>query len=160
MEFLTDTLSEPARPYGYGGRPLRDRIRGMVAAAHPEASDLSRCWIMARQIIRAKSARVQRSPLPDAAMNNRIIKLQFDPDECSGFPNLRLSWSCKPFDDMPFCTSLHRHNPRFADLAESLDATGRTHELLARRVKINVERHGMLYTPDVGARRVRRGRPA
>lgn len=48
---------------------------------------------------------------------------------------------------MPFCTSLYGHNPRFTDLAESLDTTGRTHELLARRVKTNVEDRGMLYTP-------------
>ena len=33
------------------------------------------------------------------------------------------------------------------DLVESLDLAGRTHELLARRVKNNVEDRGMLYTP-------------
>ena len=48
---------------------------------------------------------------------------------------------------MPFCTSLPGHNPRYWDLVESLDATGRNHELLARRVRNNVERHGILYTP-------------
>ena len=48
---------------------------------------------------------------------------------------------------MPFCTSARRHNPRFADLCASLDATERTHEFIARRVNNNVERHGMLYTP-------------
>ncbi|MGB3764350.1 MAG: AAA family ATPase, partial [Ornithinimicrobium sp.] len=48
---------------------------------------------------------------------------------------------------MPFCTSLVWHNPRFSDIAEALDATYRTHELLARRVKTNVEDRGMLYTP-------------
>jgi ATP-dependent exoDNAse (exonuclease V) alpha subunit len=48
---------------------------------------------------------------------------------------------------MPFCTSLPEHNPRYWDLIESLDATDRDHELLARRVKNNVERHGILYTP-------------
>jgi hypothetical protein len=48
---------------------------------------------------------------------------------------------------MPFCTSLAGHNPRFWDLAECLDATTRRHELLARRVKNNVERYGLLYTP-------------
>lgn len=48
---------------------------------------------------------------------------------------------------MPFCTSARGHNPRFADLAESLDATTRPHELLARRVRSNVEQHGAIYTP-------------
>ena len=62
-------------------------------------------------------------------------------------PDLNLQYGCIPFDQMPFCTSLPGHNPRYWDLVESLDATGRKHELLARRVKNNVERHGILYTP-------------
>lgn len=82
-------------------------------------------------------------------MNNQIIKLQYAPDACGELSDLYLEYGCKPFDRMPFCTSLFRHNPRFADLAESLDPTGRTHELLARRVKTNVEGCGMLYTPVV-----------
>ncbi|WP_171116574.1 MULTISPECIES: ATP-dependent RecD-like DNA helicase [unclassified Streptomyces] len=80
-------------------------------------------------------------------MNNRIIKAQFDVDQCSALSGLRVSWGCKPFDTMPFCTSPRGHNPRFGDLAESLDATTRPHELLARRVRSNVEQHGVIYTP-------------
>jgi ATP-dependent exoDNAse (exonuclease V), alpha subunit - helicase superfamily I member len=81
-------------------------------------------------------------------MNNRVIKQQLDPN----YPNprlsdLRLSYRCIPFDTMPFCTSLVSHNPRFVDLADSLEISNRNHELLARRVKNNVEQHGMLYTP-------------
>ena len=60
---------------------------------------------------------------------------------------LNLQYGCIPFDTMPLCTSLPGHNPRYWDLVESLDATGRNHELLARRVRNNVERHGILYTP-------------
>lgn len=48
---------------------------------------------------------------------------------------------------MPLCTSLPGHNPRYWDVVESLDVAGRNHELLARRAKNNVERHGVLYTP-------------
>ena len=48
---------------------------------------------------------------------------------------------------MPFCSSLLGHNPRFSDLVESLDLSGRTHELLARRVKTNVEQRSTIYTP-------------
>lgn len=80
-------------------------------------------------------------------MNNRIIKQQFDPKKCVLLSELRLSASCKPFDDMPFCTSLRGHNPRFVDLVECLDLSERLHELLARRVKNNVESRGMIYTP-------------
>lgn len=85
-------------------------------------------------------------------MNNQIIKAQFAVEECAGLSNLRLSWGCKPFDSMPFCTSPRRHNPRFADLVESLDTESRPHELLARQIKNNVERHGVIYTPaaDLG----------
>ncbi|MEU8988658.1 ATP-dependent RecD-like DNA helicase [Streptomyces sp. NPDC048558] len=80
-------------------------------------------------------------------MNNRIIKAQFDVDQCSALSRLRVSWGCRPFDTMPFCTSPRGHNPRFGDLAESLDAGTRPHELLARRVRSNVEQHGVIYTP-------------
>jgi AAA domain/UvrD-like helicase C-terminal domain len=80
-------------------------------------------------------------------MNNRVIKAQFEFGECAGLSQLRVSWSCKPFDTMPFCTSPRGHNPRFSDLAESLDARNRPHELLARRVRSNVEQHGVIYTP-------------
>ncbi|MGV4891400.1 ATP-dependent DNA helicase [Streptomyces viridosporus] len=80
-------------------------------------------------------------------MHNQVIKAQFDPAPCSRLTNLRVSWSCLPFDTMPFCTSPRGHNPRFSDLAESLDAPSRPHELLARRVRNNVERHGSIYTP-------------
>lgn len=80
-------------------------------------------------------------------MNNRIIKAQFDVDQCSALSALRVSWGCRPFDTMPFCTSPRGHNPRFGDLAESLDGRTRPHELLARRVRSNVEQHGVIYTP-------------
>ena len=103
----------------------------------------------ARVIIRANrpGARVLRYLL--LQMRNQVIKTQFDPEPCDRLSNLRLSWSCRPFDTMPFCTSPRGHNPRFSDLAESLDATGREHELLARRVRTNVEQYGAIYTPAV-----------
>ncbi|WP_137819864.1 ATP-dependent RecD-like DNA helicase [Pseudomonas sp. 2FG] len=80
-------------------------------------------------------------------MQNQILKSQYDRDGCRLLSGLRLRYSCIPFDTMPFCTSLSSHNPRYWDLVESLDTTGRIHELLARRVKNNVDRHGSLYTP-------------
>ena len=80
-------------------------------------------------------------------MHNQILKPQYQWDECGLLSGLNLQYGCIPFDTMPFCTSLPGHNPRYWDLIESLDATGRNHELLARRVKNNVERHGILYTP-------------
>ncbi|NED20443.1 AAA family ATPase [Streptomyces sp. SID9913] len=102
---------------------------------------------MARRMIQSKSAGYNVLRYLMLRMNNQIIKLQYAPTTCGVLSNLHLEYGCKPFDEMPFCTSLYGHNPRIADLFESLDISGRTHEFLARRVKTNVENHGMLYTP-------------
>lgn len=99
---------------------------------------------LARQNIQAKAAGHNVLRYLMLRMNNEIIKLQYASSPCGVLSNLGLEYGCKPFDRMPFCTSLCGHNPRFTDLAESLDITGRTHELLARRVKTNVEDRGML----------------
>ncbi|WP_404361560.1 ATP-dependent RecD-like DNA helicase [Methylotuvimicrobium sp. KM1] len=82
-------------------------------------------------------------------MQNQILKAQYDRQGCNYLSGMKLQYACIPFDTMPFCTSLPGHNPRYWDLVESLDTTGRNHELLARRVKNNVEHHGILYTPVV-----------
>jgi hypothetical protein len=105
--------------------PVLDRARALIRGEQPGARLMR--YLMLR-------------------MNNRVIKEQFDVNECNGLSGLRVSWGCKPFDTMPFCTSPRGHNPRFADLAESLDARNRPHELLARRVRHNVEQHGVIYT--------------
>lgn len=81
-------------------------------------------------------------------MHNQILKAQYDAGGCVRLSNLKLQWGCIPFDTMPLCTSLPKHNPRYWDLVESLDTNGREHELLARRVRNNVEHHGILYTPE------------
>ena len=81
-------------------------------------------------------------------MNNQILKAQYDVDQCGQLSNLNVSSGCRPFDTMPYCTSPRKHNPRFADLAASIDSSNRKHELLARRVRNNVEQHGMIYSPE------------
>lgn len=81
-------------------------------------------------------------------MNNQILKAQYSVGECSRLSSLHVVWGCIPFDTMPFCTFLVDHKPRFVDVAASVSATGREHELLARRVRNNVEQRGMIYTPD------------
>lgn len=80
-------------------------------------------------------------------MHNQVLKPQCDWNGCDRLSGLNLKYGCIPFDTMPLCTSLMGHNPRYWDLVESLDVTGRNHELLARRVTNNVDRHGVLYTP-------------
>jgi len=80
-------------------------------------------------------------------MHNQVLKPQYYSEGCDRLSAKKLQFGCIPFDEMPFCTSLPGHNPRYWDLVESLDVTNRNHELLARSVKNNVERHGILYTP-------------
>jgi hypothetical protein len=106
--------------------PLMDEVRRIVVAALPGSNVLR--YLMLR-------------------MYNQILKLQYCWEACERLSNMKLRYGCIPFDTMPFCTSLVGHNPRYWDLIESLDVEGRNHELLARRVINNVERHGILYTP-------------
>lgn len=80
-------------------------------------------------------------------MCNQILKPLYQQDSCDLLSGLKLKWGCIPFETMPFCTSLPEHNPRYWEVAESLDVNGRNHELLARRTMINVEHLGILYTP-------------
>lgn len=108
--------------------PVLDEARRIVKSAAPGHSILR--YLMLR-------------------MQNQILKAQYDGRGCDFLSGMKLQYGCIPFDTMPFCTSLPGHNPRYWDLVESLDTTGRNHELLARRVKNNVEHHGILYTPVV-----------
>jgi energy-coupling factor transporter ATP-binding protein EcfA2 len=79
-------------------------------------------------------------------MNNRVIADQLDGVN-GRLSGLCLAYGCIPFDEMPFCSSLLHHNPRLSDLFDCLDTTDRMHEVLARYVVVNAERHGQLYTP-------------
>ena len=80
-------------------------------------------------------------------MNNVVIKSQVGTEPCDMLSNLKLRVGCKPFDDMPLCTSLVKHNPKFFDIARSIGLSNREDELLARRVMINTEQNGILFTP-------------
>jgi len=129
---LPDDQYADARTTGVGSTskphifPMLDEVRGIARSEAPGHNVLR--YLMLR-------------------MRNNIMKLQYDSDGCERLSGLRLPYSCIPFDTMPFCTSLPQHNPRYWDLMESLDVSDREHELLARRVKNNIERHGLLYTP-------------
>lgn len=79
-------------------------------------------------------------------LNNKIIKLQFTDEPCNFLSNLNLKWGCKPFDEMPFVTSLLGHNPRIQDLSSCIGIENREHELFARLIKNNIENKGCLYT--------------
>lgn len=105
--------------------PVLDEVRRIVSSAAPGHNVLRHLMLR---------------------MHNQILKPLYFQSGCHRLSEMKLPYSCIPFDTMPFCTSLPGHNPRYWDLVESLDATGRNHELFVRRVKNNVERHGILYT--------------
>ena len=102
----------------------------------------------AREIIRGDRPGTRLLRYLMLRMNNYVLKAQYDVNPCSPLSGMHVSHSCRPFDAMPFCTSPRGHNPRFADLAESIDSSTRKHELLARRVRNNVEQRGVIYTPE------------
>lgn len=108
--------------------PVLDQVRRLVRSAAPSHNVL--CYLLLR-------------------MHNQILKSQYHRNGCDRLSGMRLPYGCIPFETLPFCTSLPGHNPRYWDLIESIDATGRNHELLVRRVKNNVEHHGILYTPVI-----------
>ena len=101
----------------------------------------------ARRIIRGKKPGHNILRYLLLRMRNEVLKPQQNWEPNHRLSNLYLDWGCIPFDDMPFCTALRGHNPRYWDLINALDSSGRTHEFLARRVQGNVESHGILYTP-------------
>ena len=80
-------------------------------------------------------------------MNNRVIKWQYCSKQCDELSNLYLNYGCIPFDRMPYCTSLLKHNPRIYDLFDSISVSGHEHELFARYIKNNTEIEGHLFTP-------------
>lgn len=80
-------------------------------------------------------------------LNNKVLKQQYNYKGCNRLSDLRLSYGCIPFDQMPFNTSLINHNPKLSDLFDCINSTNRNHELLARHIKNNIEMKGELYTP-------------
>lgn len=79
-------------------------------------------------------------------MNNRVIKWQLSKQRNDRLSGLYLHIGCKPFDDMPYCSSPRRHNPRIYDLFEAIPFSGHEHELFARYIKNNTEIEGHLFT--------------
>lgn len=103
----------------------------------------------ARSLIRANRPGSRLIRYLMLRMKNEVIKAQRDSSANGWMSNLYVTSMSSPFDTMPFCTSPRRHNPQFADLVEVFTASARRHELLARRVTINVEQYGVIYTPEV-----------
>jgi len=80
-------------------------------------------------------------------MSNEVIKAQVARGPCDLMSDLWVHIGTRPFERMPFCTSLCNHNPRIGDVLDAIEPSGRQHELLSRRLQTNVEQNGVLYTP-------------
>lgn len=79
-------------------------------------------------------------------MRNRVIKDQLADEGCRYLSHLRLAFGCIPFDTMPFCTSLVRHNPTMHDLLRCISPNAREYEFLANEIKQNTEIQGQIFT--------------
>lgn len=135
---LLDLIDMPDAQYAAA------RAAGTASATEPQIFPV---LDEARRIVRSAAPGHNAIRYLMLRMYNQVIKAQYNGEECGRLSGLNLLYGCIPFDQMPFCTSLPGHNPRYWDLVESLDATDRNHELLARRVRTSVERHGILYAP-------------
>lgn len=80
-------------------------------------------------------------------LNNVIIKSQLNKNMNRYLSNTYLKYGAIPFDKMPFATSLIYHNPTLFDLNSVFDSMEREHEILARKVKNNIETNDVLFTP-------------
>ena len=80
-------------------------------------------------------------------MNNKVMRRQYSKEPCERLSDLHLQWGCIPFDQMPYASSLIRHNPRIYDLFECINTSNREHEFLARTIKNNTEQRCILFTP-------------
>lgn len=79
-------------------------------------------------------------------MNNKIIKAQITDETCDKLSNLHLSYGCIPFDIMPFCSSLKKHNPNIHAIFNCIKSTNREDELFVRFIRNNSEIKGQLFT--------------
>lgn len=80
------------------------------------------------------------------SLNNKIIKMQLSDEENYRMKGLYLDIKVLPFEEMPFNSSLRNHNPSIYDLISCIKTVGREHELLARRINVNADTYGRLYT--------------
>ncbi len=147
MRYLTTTRSSLLDLVEFDDGPYK-QVRDWVLKSTSGTPLIFTALDHARQLIQrdAPGSRVLRYLL--LRMRNEVIKAQRDGAPNNWFSNLRIKNQSKPFDTMPFCTSPAGHNPRFADLLDAFSPKGREHEILARRIQVNVETHGVIYTPD------------
>lgn len=111
-----------------------------------EASpQLNECFERYRKIILSNSPGCNILRYFLYCLRNDVIKDQLD-----GGQNNRLSYLCLnngsiPFDQMPFASSLLKHNVHTSHLMKCIEIDGREHEFLARKVNDAAYEQNMLY---------------
>ena len=82
------------------------------------------------------------------SMENVLIKDQRDRNQNSSISNLYLQYGCLPFENMPFYNSLIGHPLKINSVFGCrIPLQKHKSEMLARKVKINTEVKGHLFTP-------------
>lgn len=79
-------------------------------------------------------------------LNNKIIRLQLSKEENYMISGLYTKVGTLTFEDNPFNSALLRHNPSIYDLISCIGIEGHEDELLARKVNVNADTYGKLYT--------------
>lgn len=134
---LAEVVDFPDAHYQHFKKLMQERVR---------TTNILPLLDKARALIKHKSPGFNVIKYLLFRLNNRIIKDQYDNRTCNLLSGLMLKNGCKPFDEMPFVTSLIQHNPKLHDLFDCIDFSGREHELLARKITNNTETKGKLYT--------------
>ena len=80
--------------------------------------------------------------------SNIVIRRQYYKDPIYKMANLHLHYKAIPFDEMPCCSSLIKHNPYIIELFECIDCSNREHEFLARRIMNNTEINGQIFMSE------------
>lgn len=78
-------------------------------------------------------------------LSNNILSLVTQGSPNNWFGNLYINNACKPFDSMPFCTSLPSHNPQLTTVLEAIPPEGREDELFAKTVQMRAEEEGRIF---------------
>ncbi len=78
-------------------------------------------------------------------LSNDILSQVVQDTPNDWFGNLCINNQCKPFDSMPFCSSLPNHNPQLITVMEAILPEGREDELFAKSVQMKAEEEGRIF---------------
>lgn len=79
-------------------------------------------------------------------VRNTVIKEQISNTPNKKLSNLYLKNGCIPFEEMPFCSSLIKHNPKLYVLFSCISSKNREHELIARKIHNNTVGNNQLFS--------------